>query len=509
MTAEHVFPKFEAYYDKMKAKDPVKYKLGRILVMHFKKWYFLSYTFILIASLCDVTIPLFIMKIIAWLNDPNANTERGIMWASLISISYISKTIITRNGSGYLAINQYMTGVAIRGILFKNLSSLGREGISYLNIGNLTNIMNHDTAKFQLMMRTIQRSIQLPIMVAAGVAYLIVYFGWMALLFPVFLCLWLAVMLLSNYFLHDWQRMVIGQSDKRAKLITECLTGIKNIKFECWEDIAQQRLAKFRASESSYLFRYFVLICNLSGFNELFTPIFMLAFLSIYTRLHGDITIDKAYLLIAISNMISTPMKAMLTLVDTLSSVKISLERLNEMLEIPTFKVNIVDGSLGTGEIVVDRVTAGWTSNEMRDYFKSSNDPDVICLKDISYHFVPGKMYAVIGKIGSGKSAFLAAVLGQLSFRKGAVRMHGSIGLVAQQPFLMNATVQDNILFGLQMDRKRYIEVLVKCRLTGHILVLSGGDQTEIGREESTSVGVRNRESLWLGLCMLTKISTL
>ena len=319
----------------------------------------------------------------------------------------------------------------------------------------------------------------------------------MAVLFPVFFLIWLAVILFSNYFLHDWQRMVIEQSDKRAKLITESLSSIKNIKFECWEDVVQQRLVKYRARESSYLFKYFLLMSNLNGFNDLFTPIFMLVFLLIYTRVHGDIAIDKAYLLISVTNMISQPMRAMLGLIESLSSVKIALERLNYMLEIPTFRVDIVDESLRTGEIVVDRVTAGWTSRLMADYFKSTSDPDSICIRDVSYQFMPGKMYAVVGKIGSGKSAFLAAVLGQLSFKQGSVKMHGSVGLVAQHPFLINATFQENILFGLPMNRHRYIEVLVKCRLTDDIKVLSGGDQTEIGeRGVNLSGGQKQRISL-------------
>ena len=165
MTAEHVFPKFEAYYDKMKAKDPVKYKLGRILVMHFKKWYILSYVLVLISVFCGVAIPLFVMKLIAWLNDPTAALSEGILWSSLISVCYVLKTIFLRISYHYTANNQYMSGIAIRGILFKKLSSLDREGISYLNIGNMTNIMNHDTARFHLMIRTTQRSIQLPIIV--------------------------------------------------------------------------------------------------------------------------------------------------------------------------------------------------------------------------------------------------------------------------------------------------------------------------------------------------------
>ena len=111
--------------------------------------------------------------------------------------------------------------------------------------------------------------------------------------------------------------------------------------------------------------------------------------------------------------------------------------------------------------------------------------------------FEAGKMYAIVGKVGSGKSAFLTAVIGQMSFRAGTIKLNGSVAYLPQVPFLLNDTVQENIVFGLPFDRRRYLECLIKCRLTEDIKMLPGGDQTEIGeRGVNLSGGQKQRVSL-------------
>jgi ABC-type multidrug transport system fused ATPase/permease subunit len=41
----------------------------------------------------------------------------------------------------------------------------------------------------------------------------------------------------------------------------------------------------------------------------------------------------------------------------------------------------------------------------------------------------------------------------------------GSIAYCAQQPWLVNASIKDNILFGCSIDEERYDDVLIACAL--------------------------------------------
>ena len=73
----------------------------------------------------------------------------------------------------------------------------------------------------------------------------------------------------------------------------------------------------------------------------------------------------------------------------------------------------------------------------------------------------------------------------------------GSIAYVAQTPWLENATVKSNILFGLQFHANRYHEAIEASALRGDLQTLPDGEMTEIGaRGINLSGGQRWRVSL-------------
>lgn len=63
----------------------------------------------------------------------------------------------------------------------------------------------------------------------------------------------------------------------------------------------------------------------------------------------------------------------------------------------------------------------------------------------------------------------------------GEIFRKGSLALISQEPFLINDTLQQNILFGKKLDRDRYDNILKICQLEHDLELLPGGDQTEIG----------------------------
>jgi ATP-binding cassette subfamily C (CFTR/MRP) protein 1 len=494
---KNYYPAFEEFYNAKRKENPEKNKLGWIIFL-YTKWRAIAVlcTFT-VSSLMDVTIPLFIKQLIAWLANPEAPWWHGLVWASVISVVYAIKLTISRRGYVLVSYHMHVAGMVVRGLIFNKLSRLSREAISNLNLGNLTNIINHDTFKLQLMIRLQGFVSILTVLSTVGFIYFIYFFNWLAIIFPAMFLIWLGIVFTCNHFLYLFQKTMIGYADKRAKLISECLSGIKNIKFECWEDISQDRIQHYRRLESKNLFFYFFIRNIMNSLMEMFTPLFLLVFLSLYTINYGEITIDKAYLLISLCNMVQQPLKASVTLLDAYASVKVALARLNEFLEIPEIVQPTIDTSLPVGRVELSNLSTGWRSAELSKYFKQKDNIDAVTLRNISFNFAEGNMYAIVGKVGSGKSAFLMSVLGELSIKTGTIRRNGTLAYVPQTPFLLNASVRENITFGLPYNSRRYRECLVKCRLVDDIKVLPGGDSTEIGeRGVNLSGGQKQRISL-------------
>jgi ATP-binding cassette subfamily C (CFTR/MRP) protein 2 len=77
------------------------------------------------------------------------------------------------------------------------------------------------------------------------------------------------------------------------------------------------------------------------------------------------------------------------------------------------------------------------------------------------------------------------------------VEISGSTAYVAQTSWIQNGTIEENILFGCPMERKKYEETIQRCALEQDLAQMEFGDQTEIGeRGINLSGGQKQRIQL-------------
>jgi ABC-type transport system involved in cytochrome bd biosynthesis fused ATPase/permease subunit len=91
--------------------------------------------------------------------------------------------------------------------------------------------------------------------------------------------------------------------------------------------------------------------------------------------------------------------------------------------------------------------------------------------------------------LGSGKSSLLSALLGEMRRVQGSVSLAGRVAFCPQQPCIMNATVMDNVLFGLPYDEAKYAQALKFAALMPDLDLLPARDKTEIGERGITLSG--------------------
>lgn len=125
-------------------------------------------------------------------------------------------------------------------------------------------------------------------------------------------------------------------------------------------------------------------------------------------------------------------------------------------------------------------------------------------LIDVSLNFPTGELSLICGKLGSGKTLLLLALLGESDVLTGQVIcprsppdalasfvgqsisnedwiVPGVCAYVPQAAWLRNASIKDNILFNLPYDEARYQKTLEVCALISDLEILEDGDESEIG----------------------------
>ena len=128
--------------------------------------------------------------------------------------------------------------------------------------------------------------------------------------------------------------------------------------------------------------------------------------------------------------------------------------------------------------------------------FKYENSNKYI-LKDFNIELERGKIYGIVGESGSGKTTIIDLLLGLLLCSSGKIKIDNKdlnisnvkswikeVGYVPQSPYLIDATLKENIAFSLDdelINDKKIKECIEKSQLTKLVNDLEFGENTSIG----------------------------
>ncbi|KZT29509.1 P-loop containing nucleoside triphosphate hydrolase protein [Neolentinus lepideus HHB14362 ss-1] len=140
-------------------------------------------------------------------------------------------------------------------------------------------------------------------------------------------------------------------------------------------------------------------------------------------------------------------------------------------------------------------VTFSWSAEEINESLTPSKRNFRLRIED-ELLFKKGCVNLVIGPTGSGKTSLLMALLvGEMHFIPsgpgswfGLPRGRG-VAYAAQEAWVQNETIRENILFGAPYDEERYKKVVYQCALTRDLTLFDAGDQTEVGEKGLTLSG--------------------
>ena len=161
--------------------------------------------------------------------------------------------------------------------------------------------------------------------------------------------------------------------------------------------------------------------------------------------------------------------------------------------------ISVSNASFNWDQVPEHQMSNGESSFNTSNGQSNKTTAAPITLSNLNLTITKGSLVAVVGSVGSGKSSFLYALLGEMQKLSGRVNISGDLRLayVSQQAWIQNSTVRGNILFGTQYDAAKYQKVIEACALKPDLEMLTAGDQTEIGEKGiNLSGGQKQRVSI-------------
>ncbi|KAG1862050.1 multidrug resistance-associated ABC transporter [Suillus subalutaceus] len=348
-----------------------------------------------------------------------------------------------------------------------------------------------------------------PIEIIVGTTLLYSMLGVSCFIGLAVICLFLPLNHLAGKIVITTQDNLMKARDERVSLMNEILGGIRMLKFMAWERSFEKRVMKIRERELKY---------------QKLTYRIEVVFSAIWEASPLIVTLVSFWhFAVWLFNEMRFAMNALPETFINMLQVHVSLKRIGKYLQLTEVApIPPLSAAPVINTITVQSANITWPHDRSADSSAASTPRHKFMLIDLALKFPEGQLSLVCGKLGSGKTLLLLALLGEADVLTGQVICPRSPpdalasfavqkvtqeewivpGVCAYVPQVSGSGVRlsqssDNILFGLPLDEERYHKTLEVCALISDLKILEDGDQSEIGeRGVNLSGGQKARVSL-------------
>lgn len=388
---------------------------------------------------------------------------------------------------------------------------------SQVNVGTIINLMAVDSFKvseISAYLHFLWGSTPVQLILCIVLLYRIL--GWSALASVIMMFLAMPLNLFIAKQFTKVQKKVMAATDVRIHTTNEILQNIRIIKYFAWEQrfsqiVGEKRAVELRALRNKYFLWTFAATVWF-GVPLLITFFSFLLYTVVEKR---PLIPSVAFTALSLFGILRYPLDQLADMIAHVQESKVSVDRVEEFLnedETEKYEQLLQGRKDENGDPIIgfDNATLTWGGKDAQ----KADGQTAFRMIDMDIRFLIGRLNIIIGPTGSGKTSLLMALLGEMTLIEGSVFLPGgqsretlredpethlteSIAYCAQQAWLANDTIKQNIIFAAPLDESRYKSVIAACALERDLEILDNGDSTLVGEKGITlSGGQKQRISL-------------
>ena len=368
--------------------------------------------------------------------------------------------------------------------------------------GEILNFIQVDVEKLNYLFTSLPAIIIIPFNLVISFYYLFSFFGLTFFVGVVMLIIIVLIIWIIQYRYLVNTEVMLKKKDKRMRLTTHTLHIIKILKLFGWEEEFRENIDKIRNDELINIKNIFFLIAVRTFANSNLSILTSLATIGGYTYFHGAMEIDTLFSSTKLIEEVANPMINIPQYIADLESLKISLNRVQDFLLVKDMEEKTYIKEEKKDELNLNTSPIALEYKNCNFGIKGKNENEnKILLKEINININKNELVTIIGETGSGKSCLINAILNNLELlnpdNSEIIFNCPEISYASQDPWIMNGTIRDNIIFYNKFNQARYHKVIKACQLDKDLDNLKYKDKTEVGSTgNNLSGGQRARISL-------------
>eukprot|EP00026_Physarum_polycephalum_P000614 Phypoly_transcript_00615.p1 GENE.Phypoly_transcript_00615~~Phypoly_transcript_00615.p1 ORF type:complete len:1444 (+),score=207.64 Phypoly_transcript_00615:19-4350(+) len=435
-----------------------------------------------------MSAPIILYFIIKYLEDKDATVLMGLVWVAAIALVLLCQSLGANLCSFTVTRIANQVRAATTGIVYRKAVRVSSAGKSQFTAGEIQNYQSVDANRIAVLIPLYHLAWSAPLQIIIALTMMSRFLGIATLAGAGVALFMIPLSSFASGRMLRYQKGLVVFRDKRIRIISEMLSGIRLIKFFNWENFFAERVLTVRETEinqqkkSSYAGAVMFFFVNNA-------PLLVaLATFTTYVLLGNQLNPQITFTALSFIYTLRVPIGFIPMMIGGIVESKLSINRIQRFLMAEDMDTTSIEKVPLPDRDVIQVINAS---------FKWSKEAQADTLSEINFTVKKGELVAVVGTVGSGKSSLMSALLGEMHKTGGRVLLNGSVAYVPQQAWMQNATLRANILFGKQFVEAKYRHCIDCCELMPDIHILPNRDMTEIGEKGiNLSGGQKQRISL-------------
>lgn len=278
----------------------------------------------------------------------------------------------------------------------------------------------------------------------------------------------------------SWERARRAVTDVKLQVTSQFVEAIRHLRWYDWQDKWLGQILASREKELRYRVIVNLISKAIAATNKISAYFFPVAAFYAYTIIGKQpLRVDIAFPSLTLFTQLNQSLNELPGLITVLLNASVAMGRIEDFMAEPNKEED--HGSCSSGGSGARPVGELKMSFREASFSWPGSAPKNRVLSHVTFESSPG-LTAVCGKVGSGKTALLHAIMGELDDRGGTrVVPNETMGYCAQTPWLQSMSIRENILFSSGFDETRYRQVLAACCLIPDLAGWKAGDLSLIG----------------------------